>query len=150
MDNGALPLAADSSRRAQGTPKGLYSRIKRDVKVRDHRVRYLVWRLRKMCPWIGESDLPAARSWAQLSILAEVAYARLRDEGMATPSGEPKRLVAEFRALKAAELAYARELGLTPSARRQLSVSGKMTDLAELLAAHSVSDEQDGNGERSE
>ena len=34
------------------TPKGLYSRLKRDVKVRDHRVRYLVWRLRKICPWI--------------------------------------------------------------------------------------------------
>jgi hypothetical protein len=55
------------------TPKGLYSRLKHDVKVRDHRVRYLVWRLRKVCQWIGESDLPAARRWAQLSILAEVA-----------------------------------------------------------------------------
>jgi hypothetical protein len=44
------------------TAKGLYSRLKRDVKVRDHRVRYLVWRLRKVCPWIGESDLPAARA----------------------------------------------------------------------------------------
>src|SRR5712692_520667 len=112
------------------TVKGLYSRLKRDVKVRDHRVRYLVWRLRKVCPWISDSDLPAARAWAQLNILSEVAYARLRDEGMTTASGDPKKLLAEFRALKAAELAYSRELGLTPAARKTLASTGKAFDLA--------------------
>jgi phage terminase small subunit len=44
--------------------------------------------------------------------------------------GEPKKLVAEFRALKAAELAYARELGLTPAARKTLASNGKGFDLA--------------------
>lgn len=109
--------------------KGLYSRLKRDVKVRDHRVRYLVWRLRKVCPWIGESDLPAARAWAQLNILSEIAYARLRDEDIG-PGGEPRKLLAEFRALKAAELADSRELGLTPATRRTPTSQGKSFDLA--------------------
>jgi hypothetical protein len=75
------------------TVKGLYSRLKKAGPVRDHRVRYLVWRLRKICPWIGESDLPAARAWAQLNILSEVAYARLRDEGMTTAGGDPETAV---------------------------------------------------------
>jgi hypothetical protein len=115
--------------------KGLYSRLKKDVKVRNHRVRYLVWRLRKVCPWISDSDLPAARAWAQLNILSDVAYARLREEGMTTDGGDPKKLLAEFRALKAAELAYSRELGLTPAARKQMAGTGKGFDLAAEFAA---------------
>jgi hypothetical protein len=42
--------------------------------------------------------MPAARAWAQLNILSEVAYARLRDEGMTAAGGEPKKLIGEFRA----------------------------------------------------
>jgi hypothetical protein len=56
--------------------------------------------------------MPAARAWAQLNILSEVAYARLRDEGMTTDSGELKKLLGEFRALKSAELAFMPNSGL--------------------------------------
>jgi phage terminase small subunit len=65
-----------------------------------------------------------------MEILATVAYGRLRDEGLTTPGGEPRKLLAEYRAIRSAQLAIARELGLTPAARRQLVGSGKQVDLA--------------------
>ncbi|MGO9264676.1 MAG: hypothetical protein ACLQBA_07265 [Candidatus Binataceae bacterium] len=122
----------------------LYLRLKRDVAVRDHRVRRLVAKLRKVCAWIADSDTPTCRGWAQAAILAEACYAALRDGDFVTESGEPKKLLGEFRALRSLELSFAKELGLTPASRRQLAASGKGTDLAGLLAAGPVDEDEDG------
>jgi phage terminase small subunit len=65
-----------------------------------------------------------------LELLATVIYARLRDEGLITESGEPKKLLGEYRSVRHSQLAIAKELGLTPAARRQLAESGKGLDLA--------------------
>src|SRR5713101_706437 len=53
--------------------------------------------MRALCPWLVESDGPACRAWAEMEILATVIYGRLRDEGLATPDGEPVRESAETR-----------------------------------------------------
>jgi phage terminase small subunit len=130
------------------TTRGLYVALKKGIAVRDRRVYRLLGKMRALSPWLSESDGPACRAWAEMEILATVAYGRLRDEGLTTLSGEPRKLLAEYRAIRSAQLAIARELGLTPAARRQLAGSGKVTDLAELLAAHPVVDEQDGDGKQ--
>jgi phage terminase small subunit len=70
-----------------------------------------------------------------MEILATVVYGRLRDEGLTTPAGEPRKLLAEYRAIRSAQLAIARELGLTPAARRTLASTGKTFDLAAEFAA---------------
>ena len=41
-----------------------------------------------------------------------MVFARLRDEGLSTPAGEPRKLLSEDRALRTAQLQMARELGL--------------------------------------
>jgi hypothetical protein len=107
------------------TNRGLYVALRKGAAIRDHRVRRLVRRMRESCPWLLDSDGPACWAWAELELLATVIYARLHDEGLTTESGEPKKLLGEYRSVRHSQLAFAKELGLTPAARRQLAESGK-------------------------
>ncbi len=137
------PMLDDSALANTRTIRGLSIRVKHDARVRDQRVRLIVWKLRRICPWINDSDVPTCRAWAQLNLMADLCYARLKNEGFTTDSGEPKRLMAEYRALRSAELQYARELGLTPAARRQMAGLGEEgTDLAAAFAALNAAAEQ--------
>ncbi len=118
---------------AVANTKGLYVALRKGVAVRDRRVYWLQGRVRRLCPWLAASDGPTIRVWCEIEILATVLFGRLRDEGLLTPAGEPLKLLSEYRALRAAQLTVARELGLTPSARRALA--GKGLDLAAEFAA---------------
>jgi hypothetical protein len=100
--------------------------------------------MRKVCPWLSDSDIPACRGWAQLQILGDLIFSRLRNEGPITSSGEAKKLVAEFRALKAAELTDSRELGLTPAARKAMAGDGRGFDGAEFAALNARQAETEG------
>jgi hypothetical protein len=88
-------------------------------------------------PWIDDSDAPACRAWAQLEILSDQAYAVLRTVGILNREGEPRRLLTDIRQLRQAQLAYARELGMTPAARMAIKANGTNAalDLAAAMAA---------------
>jgi hypothetical protein len=74
-------------------------------------------------PWLDASDEPAARAWAEFEILAAGAFVELTTNGILTAGGDsPRRLLSEFRQLRQAQLAYERELGMTPAARMSLQV----------------------------
>jgi len=115
---------------------GLYVRSKKGVRLRDLTVWRLARKMRSAMPWLEDSDLPACRSWAQLDVLASKVYAELRDHGFTNGEGEPRRLLTEFRQLRLAQLAYERELGMTPVARMNLKASSTNTalDLAAIMA----------------
>jgi hypothetical protein len=58
--------------------------------------------------------------------------------------GDPRRLLRDYRQLRSAQLAYERELGMTPASRRVLQVSGKSPlDLAALMSANTDGAERD-------
>lgn len=87
-------------------------------------------------PWLEQSDLPACRAWAELEILSATVFAALTTDGLTNAEGEPRRLLSEFRQLRQAQLAYERELGMTPAARMNIRVSSTRAalDLAHALA----------------
>ena len=87
-------------------------------------------RLRVVAPWLEPSDESTARAFCELEILSAAIFARLSETGPTklTTDGrdlEVRRLVDAHRQMKQAQLAYARELGLTPLARTQLKLSSR-------------------------
>jgi hypothetical protein len=79
--------------------------------------------MRKEMPWLTPADTPAMKGWAELEILSATVFAWLTRLNVINGQGEPRRLLSEHRALKLAQLAYERELGMTPLARATLKLN---------------------------
>jgi phage terminase small subunit len=90
---------------------------------KDQVVARLCRRVFRVCDYLKEADRPAVRAWAELEVLAGMAYAKLRDEGLLRDdgSGEAKTLVDVFQRLRKTQLSFAREIGLTPRARAEIA-----------------------------
>jgi phage terminase small subunit len=87
--------------------------------------------------WLEESDLPVARAWAEMEVLASQTYAALRVMGVINKQGEARHLLDDYRKLRQTQIVLARELGLTPAARVATQASGTRAalDLAAALAS---------------
>src|SRR5262249_54544890 len=127
----------------------LYVKSKNGKQLRHERVRRLVNKMQAACPWVAESDLPAARAWAEMEILAGQVYWALKmagpinyQRGAVDGDLRARRLLEDFRLLRQSQLVYARELGLTPAARLTIAGRGAAPlDLAAAMAtAHEVTD----------
>lgn len=75
-------------------------------------------------PWVEPSDIPCARAWAEFEILGANVFAELIANGVTNAEGEPRRLLTELRQLRQTQLAYERELGMTPAAKVAIKASG--------------------------
>jgi hypothetical protein len=119
---------------------GLYVRSTNGLKLRDRKVQRLVRKMLNVMDWLEPADEPACRAWAQLEILADSAFIILQTIGIIDRAGNPKRLLTDFRQLRQAQLAYERELGMTPQARMQLQANGTRAalDLAESVSERAV------------
>jgi hypothetical protein len=104
------------------TNTGLYVKSPDGLRLRWRRVQRLVRKMQIAMPWVSPVDLPAMRAWAEMEILGSNIFAELHLNGVTTSSGEPRRLLGELRMLRTAQLAYERDLGMTPSARMSLRV----------------------------
>ena len=119
---------------------GLYVKSRNGLKLRDQKVRRLLQKLRVVAPWIEDSDSPLARRWCELEILASQIYGELRDGGYTNAEGESRRLLTDYRQLVLAQFALARELGLSPAARKALRANGTK-DVFDLPSAMSASED---------
>lgn len=79
--------------------------------------------MRTLMPWIDLSDIPCARAWAELEILGANIFAELIANGVTNSEGEPRRLLTELRQLRQLQLAYERDLGMTPAAKVSIKAS---------------------------
>ena len=103
--------------------------------LRSRRVRKLVQRMFELLPWLTEADRPVARAWADLEHKVAAVSVNLDQEGILNAQGDPRRLLSEYRGLLTLQLAYAKELGLTPACRAALRVDAlRGDDLAKDLA----------------
>ena len=117
-----MTSAERRQRQLASVKTGLYVKATNGVKLRHRKVRRLVTKMRAAMPWLVDADLPTCRAWAELELLGARAFAELEANGITNEHGEPRRLLAEFRQLRQAQLAYERDLGMTPAARMSLRV----------------------------
>ena len=133
-----LTTAERRQRQLAAVRHGLRVRAAAGRQLRDRRVRRLARKVFGVLPWLEPSDEPAVRAWCELEILAANVVSDLLTRGHANDeSGEPRRLLDEYRRLKLAQLAYARELGMTPAARAALGLTvaqSRHEDVAAQLA----------------
>jgi hypothetical protein len=118
------------------TTHGVFVTSKDALKLRLRAVQRLADRLFKAMPWLSEADRPTMRSWAELEIVTSDCFNNLMREGTLQKdgSGEPRRLLKDYRQLKMTQLAYERELLMTPSSRA--AVLGKDGGTPVDLLAH--------------
>ena len=98
----------------------IYVKAPAGRQLRDRSVQRLVSKLRQALPWLTPSDLPAARAWCEIEVLGRLVFKDLRSNGFTTGRSEPRRLLTEYRQLRSTQLGYARELAMTPAARKEL------------------------------
>jgi hypothetical protein len=122
---------------------GLYVKGSNGLKLRDQRVRKLVQRMRVTMPWLEDSDVPVCRAWAELEALASRVYAELRDKGVINSEGDARRLLDDYRKLRATQIVLSRELGMTPASRIALKAdsTGAALDLVAQIAAQDAASE---------
>jgi hypothetical protein len=134
--------AAERRRHAKS---GLYVRSINGLKLRDRKVQRLVRKMLNVMDWLEPADEPACRAWAQLEILADSAFIILQTIGIIDRAGNPKRLLTDFRQLRQAQLAYERELRMTPAARIAIKANSGHApfDLAAKMAATDIEDVPD-------
>jgi len=121
---------------------------------RDEKVRRLCRRMFKECDWLKEYDRPAVRAWAELEILAGIAFVKLRSEGLLRDdgSGEVKILVNVYQRLRRTQLSFSKELGLTARARAEIASNSHHIPIdIESAAAERIEklDREDADEERS-
>jgi hypothetical protein len=119
---GSMTPAQRRQRQLAPIRTGLYVKAPNGLRLRSRKVRRLVAKMRAEMPWLAPADLPACRAWAELELLGARAFVELEANGVTNAAGEPRRLLGDFRAIRQAQLAFERELGMTPASRMALHV----------------------------
>jgi hypothetical protein len=131
-DNGSEHSPAAGGR----TMTGLYCRSPAGLRLRDKKVERLVRKMRTEMHWVEPSDFPMMRAWAELEVLATRVYAELRDQGVINAGCDTRRLLDDYRKLRATQITLSRELGMSPASRMAFRATGTRTafDLAAQMA----------------
>jgi hypothetical protein len=108
---------------------GLFVKSKNGRRLRDITVRRLTEKMRARMPWLGDSDLPVCRAWAELEVLSTRIYAELREQGLLNSTGEGRKLLDTYRTMRHTQLSFARELGMTPAARIAMQANSRNMDV---------------------
>ncbi len=125
---------------------GAYARSKTALKIRADKTRRLMRKLRDVCPWLKESDLPVLRAYCELEVIGASLFAGVMEAGAITSAGKSdvaaRRLVEDHRKNRLAAARLASDLGLTPLARRAIESGsrGAVFDLAGAFAAEDVAE----------
>jgi hypothetical protein len=115
----ALSPAEQRQREKAARRHGLYARSRQATRTRHYRAGRLLSRLQDL-KQLDEVQIPAARAWCEHEILATDAYAALMHE-QAEGAEQNEKLLDMYLRIRSRQLAYAKELGLTPAASAQLA-----------------------------
>ena len=111
---------------------GLYAKSPNVLQLRTRRVRSLAARVREALPWLQDADMPTVRSWAELEIIGAAVFTILEAGGVTAGvdngDARPRKLLGDYRQLKALQIQYGKELGMTPATRAAMRVDALTGD----------------------
>ena len=105
----------------------------------------MVRALKRQMPWLMPSDLPAMRAFCELEYFcAAIAIALDKGKSLFDAEGAVRRLGHDYRKFRQTQMAYMRELGMTPAARLALKASSRDApyDLPSRFTGDGTTDEQ--------
>jgi hypothetical protein len=108
----------------------IYSKAPKGLRLRDARVGAMTKRYLAAFSWLATADTDLLRIHCMLLILAEEAFAKIREDGLATATGHPHRLLDDFRGLCKTLAFTASRLGLSPVDRASMLSSNASTALS--------------------
>ncbi len=118
------------------------------MEIRARKVARLMRRLRAVAPWLEPSDEAACRAYCELDYVGAVIFAAMAKTGEdgvlrtgTTGDLEVRKLVEAHRTNRLAQLAYAKELGLTSASR--IAIRATSDRIHTDLAARMVADDDD-------
>ena len=112
------------------------SRVMTRIK-RDGQVRRLVGQMRRLAPYVDDPRFaPLLRTFAEVTLLIERSYAKLRDVDVTADSGELRGSLDTFRRLAETQRGLARELGLSPTVAATMTKPVKVLDLESIRSAN--------------
>ncbi len=85
-------------------------------------------------PWLEIADLPLIKRFAELQVIIGRLYFEIHLNGAFDNKRQPRFVLDTYRRMILAQAAIARELGLSPLARKQLSLAAQGDDLAAAMA----------------
>lgn len=96
---------------------------------RDQQIQRIVRQLRALAPYCDDVRyVPLLRSFAEVTVLCERAYAFLSDAGLVNENGELRDSVSTFRQLTEQQRSLARELGLSPTTVKSFTHERRVAD----------------------
>jgi hypothetical protein len=120
--------AATRQRQLAAVKHGLHLRAPSGLRLKSRRTRRLAMKVRATLPWLQPSDEPAVKSWCELELVTSRLFAAVLEKN------EPST-VDLYRRVKTLQLAYERELGMTPASRAELGLTTVQTaNVAEQFA----------------
>ncbi|HEV3112588.1 MAG TPA: hypothetical protein VGY99_19040, partial [Candidatus Binataceae bacterium] len=112
------------------------SRVMTRIK-RDGQVRRLVGQMRRLAPYVDDPRFaPLLRTFAEVTLLIERSYAKLKDVDVTADSGELRGSLDTFRRLAETQRGLARELGLSPTVAATMTKPVKVLDLESIRSAN--------------
>ena len=125
------------------TRTGAYARSRSALEARATKLKRLVAQLRRTMPWFERSDDVALKSLAEIEHVSSLCFMELLRVGVLGKDDSGRRLLSDYRLLKATELAYLNALGATPEGRllQRSHATGAALNLAAALAQRSTTED---------
>ena len=118
-------MSDDLTPRPKFAPSPVERRRRRDIQIQR-----IVRQIRRNAPWTeGIAYTPLLRRFAELCLLAERAYATLRDANLLNGQGELRSSLNYLPPNPWTSRSLARELGLSPTVAETLAPRAKILDL---------------------
>lgn len=135
-----FPLVPRTAGKA-GRPRKSPLKTKRSIAV----MRY-TRDIKLAAPWLEPCDAPLVRRFAELQVLIANLYFEIHSGGAFDNKRQPRFVLETYRRMVLAQAAIARELGLSPLARRQLALAAQGDDLAAAMARRVSGDDKSEEG----